>query len=69
MWLGDRLSDLLVWLFATYGDLALPILIGAQVGMLVLDASTFMLAALVSPKVKALRLAPYVPVTAFSTAS
>jgi cellulose synthase/poly-beta-1,6-N-acetylglucosamine synthase-like glycosyltransferase len=50
----------LVWLFATYGDLALIILIGAQVGMLVLDASTFVLAALVSPRVKALGLAPYV---------
>ena len=51
----------IVWLFATYGDLALMILIGAQAGMLVLDSVTFVLAALVSPKVKALPLVPYVP--------
>lgn len=50
----------LVWLFASYGDLALAILIGAQVGMLVLDSLTFVLAALVTPRVKTLRLAPYV---------
>ena len=50
----------IMWLFATYGDLALMILIGAQAGMLVLDSATFVLAALVSPKVKALPLAPYV---------
>jgi len=50
----------IAWLLATYGDLALMILIGAQAGMLVLDSATFVLAALVSPKVKALPLAPYV---------
>ena len=50
----------IVWLFATYGDLALMILVGAQAGMLVLDSVTFVMAALVSPKVKALPLAPYV---------
>jgi len=50
----------LLWLFVTYGDLALIILVGAQVGMLVLDSVTFVLAALVTPKVKALALAPYV---------
>ena len=50
----------LLWLFVTYGDLALIILVGAQVGMLVLDSVTFVLAALVTPKVKALELAPYV---------
>jgi len=50
----------LVWLFVTYGDLALTILIGAQVGMLVLDSLTFVLAALVAPRVKALRLVPYI---------
>ena len=51
----------IVWLLVTYGDLALTILIGAQVGMLVLDCVTFALAALVAPRVKTLRLAPYVP--------
>src|SRR3990170_50292 len=50
----------LLCLFVTYGDLALIILVGAQVGMLVLDSVTFVLAALVTPKVKALALAPYV---------
>jgi hypothetical protein len=50
-----------VWLLVTYGDLALTILIGAQVGMLVLDCVTFALAALVAPRVKTWRLAPYVP--------
>ena len=39
-----------MWLFATYGDLALMVLIGAQAGMLVLDSATFVLAALVSPR-------------------
>ena len=50
----------IVWLFTTYGDLALMILCGAQAGMLVLDSATFVMAALVSPEVKALPLAPYV---------
>lgn len=50
----------IVWLFVNYGDLALTILIGAQVGMLVLDSITFLLAALVTPKVRAMRLMPYV---------
>jgi len=50
----------LVWLVATYGDFAFAILVGAQLGMMVLDGTTFLLAALVSPKVKTLRLAPYV---------
>jgi cellulose synthase/poly-beta-1,6-N-acetylglucosamine synthase-like glycosyltransferase len=49
----------LVWLFATYGDLALMILVGAQVGMLALDSFNFVLAAMISPKVKTLGLAPY----------
>jgi hypothetical protein len=40
--------------------LAFMILCGAQAGMLVLDSATFVMAALVSPEVKALPLAPYV---------
>ena len=48
------------WLFVTYRDLAVPILAAAQAGMLVLDGLTFVLAALVTPKVKTLWLAPYV---------
>jgi cellulose synthase/poly-beta-1,6-N-acetylglucosamine synthase-like glycosyltransferase len=51
----------LVWLFATYGDMAVMILVGAQGGMLVLDAISFLLAAFVTPRVNALRLAPYLP--------
>ena len=50
----------LVWLFLTYGDLAFIILLGAQAGMMALDCFTFALAALITPKAKALRLAPYV---------
>ena len=50
----------LLWLFATYGSLALIILVGAQVGMLVLDGITFVMAALITPKANALGLAPYV---------
>jgi cellulose synthase/poly-beta-1,6-N-acetylglucosamine synthase-like glycosyltransferase len=50
----------LLWLFSTYGDLAVTILLGAQAGMLALDA-TFVLAALVSPRVKTAWLVPYVP--------
>jgi cellulose synthase/poly-beta-1,6-N-acetylglucosamine synthase-like glycosyltransferase len=51
----------ILWLFATYGDLAVMILVGAQVGMLVLDSLSFVLAALTSPKVRTWRLLPYVP--------
>lgn len=51
----------IVWLLVTYGDLGLIILLGAQVGMLILDAVAFTLAALVAPKVNTLRLIPYVP--------
>jgi cellulose synthase/poly-beta-1,6-N-acetylglucosamine synthase-like glycosyltransferase len=49
----------LVWLFVTYGDLAPTILLGAQAGMLVLDALTFALAAMLTPKVNSLALAPF----------
>jgi cellulose synthase/poly-beta-1,6-N-acetylglucosamine synthase-like glycosyltransferase len=49
----------LIWLFVTYGDLAPAILFGAQVGMLVLDTFTFLLAAWLTPQVKAIALAPY----------
>lgn len=48
-----------LWLFAIYGGLALIILLAAQAGMLLLDAVTFVLGALVTPKVNAFRLAPY----------
>ena len=50
----------LMWLFVTYGDLGVVILMSAQIGMLVLDGVTFMLAALVTPTIKTLWLAPYV---------
>lgn len=49
----------LVWLFATYGDLAPIILFGAQMGILVLDTFTFLLAAWLSPKVNSVALMPY----------
>ena len=50
----------IAWLFATYGDLALVILLGAQAGMMLFDGVTFALSALVTPRVNALRLMPYV---------
>lgn len=50
-----------LWLFATYGDLAVMILIGAQVGMLALDFVSFILAALTSPRLRSWPLLPYVP--------
>ena len=50
----------IAWLFATYGDLALVILFGAQAGMMLFDGVTFALSALVTPRVNALRLMPYV---------
>jgi cellulose synthase/poly-beta-1,6-N-acetylglucosamine synthase-like glycosyltransferase len=51
----------IVWLYVTFGDLGLIILLGAQVGMLLLDGVAFILAALVSPKVNSVGLLPYVP--------
>ena len=49
----------LMWLFATYGKLAPIILFGAQVGMLCLDTFTFLLAALLNPRIAAFSLMPY----------
>ena len=49
----------LVWLFVTYRDLAPVILLGAQTGMLALDAVTFLLAAWLTPKVNSMALMPY----------
>lgn len=49
-----------LWLFATYGDLALVVLMGAQAGMMILDGATFALSALVTPRLNTWRLAPYV---------
>lgn len=50
----------ILWLFATYGDLAPVILLGAQAGLLVLDAFTFLLAASMTPKANVLTLSPYI---------
>jgi cellulose synthase/poly-beta-1,6-N-acetylglucosamine synthase-like glycosyltransferase len=49
----------LVWLFVNYGDVAILILVGAQLGMFAFDGASFLLAALVAPMVKAWPLAPY----------
>jgi cellulose synthase/poly-beta-1,6-N-acetylglucosamine synthase-like glycosyltransferase len=51
----------LVWLFTTYGDTAVPILVAAQLGMFVLDILTLCLAALTMPKVLSLRHLLYMP--------
>ena len=50
----------ILWLLTTYGDLAPIILLGAQAGMLVLDVFSFTLAAVVTPRVNVVKLAPYV---------
>lgn len=49
-----------LWLFATYGDVAITVLISAQVGMAFIDAAVFCLAAYATPRARALALAPYV---------
>ncbi|MGI9384963.1 MAG: glycosyltransferase [Methyloligellaceae bacterium] len=49
-----------VWLFLAYGDLALMILLAAQFGLLFLDITAFLLAALATPHANCLRLLPYV---------
>ncbi len=50
-----------VWLFVSYGDMAIVILLSAQAGMAVIDFAVFCLAALTTPNANALALAPYVP--------
>jgi glycosyltransferase involved in cell wall biosynthesis len=49
----------LVWLFVLYGNLAPMILVAAQIGMWVMDLFTFLLAAWMTPKARALSLMPY----------
>lgn len=49
----------IVWLFLTCGDLAPIILVAAQIGMLVLDTVTFLLATWLTPRVNSLALMPY----------
>jgi cellulose synthase/poly-beta-1,6-N-acetylglucosamine synthase-like glycosyltransferase len=49
------------WLFTIYGVFALHILVAAQLGLLVLDIFTFMIAASVTPGQRAIRLIPYLP--------
>jgi cellulose synthase/poly-beta-1,6-N-acetylglucosamine synthase-like glycosyltransferase len=51
----------LAWLFTTYGDTALPILVAAQLGMFVLDIFTLCLAALSMPRVLSVRHLFYMP--------
>lgn len=48
-----------LWMFATYGDLAIPILLGAQCGLMLFDFVLFLLAAWATPKAHALQLVPY----------
>ncbi len=51
----------LIWLFVTYGDLAMVILVAAYVALIVLDCLTFCMAAIASPLSRNLALLPYVP--------
>ncbi|MEM8836699.1 MAG: glycosyltransferase [Pseudomonadota bacterium] len=48
-----------VWLFSIYGSFALVIMLSAQLGLLVLDLITFLLAAGFTPKVRAMPLLPF----------
>jgi cellulose synthase/poly-beta-1,6-N-acetylglucosamine synthase-like glycosyltransferase len=50
-----------IWLFMTYGEFALSILISIHIGLFVLDGLTFLIAALVTPKADSLALLPYLP--------
>ncbi|PTW56570.1 cellulose synthase/poly-beta-1,6-N-acetylglucosamine synthase-like glycosyltransferase [Breoghania corrubedonensis] len=49
----------LIWLFATYGAFAFVILLGLQVVLVLIDFPVFLLAAWLTPHVKAFRLIPY----------
>lgn len=49
----------LVWLFVEYGDFAPIVLMAAQIGMWALDLTTFTMASWLTPKARALSLAPY----------
>lgn len=48
-----------VWLAVTYGQLALPVLLAAQAGLMALDLVSFLLAAAITPRSRAMRLLPY----------
>ena len=54
-----------VWLFVTYGDLGVVILVGAQLGLILLDVFAFLLAAWTTPKENCFRLVPYIPAFGF----
>ncbi|HJZ43039.1 MAG TPA: glycosyltransferase, partial [Hyphomicrobiaceae bacterium] len=57
-----------VWLFAQYGEFALPILVAMQLGLLLLDFLTLALAALITDRPVFLRNSPYMPgYSVFST--
>ncbi len=51
----------IVWLFLTYGNFALTILLSVQLGLFVLDFLSFLLAALATPRANALPLLAYTP--------
>ena len=50
----------ILWLFTSYGQAAIFILLGAQAALAVLDMLIFLLAAKATPKADAVKLAPYV---------
>lgn len=51
----------LLWLFTSFGDFGMIVLLGAQTGLMLLDLATFLLAAHATPSVPSLRLLPYLP--------
>ena len=49
-----------VWLLVSFGDLGLIVLVGAQVGILLIDTVVFLLAAFATPQARSARLIPYI---------
>ena len=51
----------LIWLFVTFGEFGLVVLVAAQSGLMLLDFATFLLAAHATPRTSCLGLLPFVP--------
>lgn len=51
----------IIWLFVAYGDFGFTVLASAQIGLFVLDLSTFLIAAYATPKTHSYKLLVYLP--------
>jgi len=49
----------ILWLFSIYGSFAPVVLLSAQIGLLVMDLATFLVAAYVTPKQRSYELLPF----------